>query len=153
MLDNLDLFDQSRFGASDDKLRPIGERKEELINFEGFGLEFEDERDLQEAGVDAGQGLGGIAKATKRADRLRKEFEKLMLGTDAQTTKDAPKRKAKVKQELQRQDQQLVLTANDFFDGDTNLLNEASTGFASTRPSNLFVDFHTTADQKTPLFN
>ena len=45
MMDNLDLFDQSRFGASADKLRPIDEKREDLINFEGFGLDFEEDGD------------------------------------------------------------------------------------------------------------
>ena len=102
MLDNLDLFDQSRFGASGDKLRPIGEKREDMINFEGFGLNFEEDKDQQGAGGVGGSGPSGEHKANKRAEKLRKEFEKLLLGTDTQIVKDAPRRTTQGKKVIQR---------------------------------------------------
>ena len=48
VLDNLDLFDQSRFGASEDKVRPIEEKPQ--INYAGFGLSFDEDEDIREEG-------------------------------------------------------------------------------------------------------
>ena len=156
MLDNLDLFDQSGFGASDNKLRPIGDDKEDMINFEGFGLYFEEEEDPPEGGRGMGSGPAGAAKGNKKAEKLRKEFEKLMLGTDAQTVKEvtrrATQRVEQIKKAEPKQDQ-LVLRSDHFFDVDKALLQDPLTGLYAGHSTNTFVKDTRTKVEPEPLLN
>ena len=72
MLDNLDLFDQSRFGASEDKLRPIGEKREDMINYAGFGLDFEENEAMHEGSGAGRADLGAAVKGNKKADKVKR---------------------------------------------------------------------------------
>ena len=85
VLDNLDLFDQSRFGASEDKVRPLDEKPQERINYAGFGLSFDEDEDIKEEGN--GQANKGT-KGQKKAQKVKKQHEKLLFGTDEDPTED-----------------------------------------------------------------
>ena len=64
VLDNLDLFDQSRYDASEDKVRHLDEKREDGINYAGFGLSFDQDEDVQEEGnAPANKGTKGQKKA------------------------------------------------------------------------------------------
>ena len=83
VLDNLDLFDQSRFGASEDKIRPVDEKPQ--INYAGFGLSFDEDEDIREEGNE--QPNKGT-KGQKKAQKVKKQHEKLLFGTDEDPTED-----------------------------------------------------------------
>ena len=51
LLDNLDLFDQSRFGASEAKINLLDDRHGDKINYAGFGLDFDQEVDQEGIGA------------------------------------------------------------------------------------------------------
>ncbi len=59
----------------------LQKQKDELVGFEGFGLELDDDKD--EALDFIEDGLDKSARQNKKTEKLRKELAKLALGTDA----------------------------------------------------------------------
>jgi len=83
VLDNLDLFDQSGIGASEAKVHPLDEKHE--INYAGFGLSFDLDEDIKEEGNGA---ANKGTKGQKKAQKVKKQREKLLFGKDEEPTED-----------------------------------------------------------------
>ena len=60
----------------------LQKQKDELVGFEGFGLELDDDKDEALDFIED-DGLDKSARLNKKTEKLRKELAKLALGTDA----------------------------------------------------------------------